>query len=270
MVLGHADILPAPAREVARGAAGAGRYAAGMNPVPPDAGEGAPVAHHHRNIQGGGPRAAVFGVSDGLVTNVSLILGFAGASAAPSVVRLAGIAGLVSGAFSMAAGEYLSMQAQRELIQRELDIEREALRHEPEQEAAELRALYEHRGLDPKVAQEVVSEVSRDPELALETHAREELGVTPATLAGPYQAAVASFFTFALGALLPLLPWFVTSGTVAVVASIAIGAVASLAVGALLGVLTGRSIVRRAFRQLFITGVAAGVTYGVGRAVGAA
>jgi VIT1/CCC1 family predicted Fe2+/Mn2+ transporter len=241
-----------------------------MSPRPDDAETTAPTPHHHRNIHGGGPRAAVFGVSDGLVTNVSLILGFAGANASVSVVRLAGIAGLVSGAFSMAAGEYLSMQAQRDLIQRELDVERAALQHEPEQEAAELQALYEHRGLDPAVARSMVSEVSRDPELALETHAREELGVTPSTLAGPYQAAIASFLSFALGAVLPLLPWFVGGGTAAIAASISIAAVAALTVGGVLGLLTGRSVIRRGLRQLLITAVAAGVTYGIGRAVGTA
>ncbi len=236
-----------------------------MDPTGPDGGH---PGHRHRNVSGGGARAAVFGMSDGLVTNVSLILGVAGASSSGGFVRLAGLAGMVGGAFSMAAGEYVSMQAQRELIQRELDVERHALRHDPESERAELTALYERRGITPEVARDLVDEVSRDPDLALETHAREELGVNPTQLGSPWEAAVSSFFTFALGAFLPLLPWLFTEGTTAVVWSVVIGALAALSVGALLGVFTGRSPVRSALRQLLVATVAAGVTFGIGRAVG--
>jgi len=162
--------------------------------------------HHHRDVRSGGARAAVFGVSDGLVTNVSLILGVAGAHPGGSIVRLTGVAGLVAGAFSMAAGEYLSMQAQRELLQRELEVERQSLRRAPEAERRELTAIYERRGLDPGLAAELVDEVMRDPDVALETHAREELGIDPGSLGSPWRAAVSSFVTFAVGALLPLLP----------------------------------------------------------------
>src|SRR6202161_113457 len=123
--------------------------------------------HHHRDFRGGGARAAVFGVSDGLVTNVSLVLGIAGANPGGSIVRLAGVAGLVAGAFSMAAGEYLSMTAQRELMERELDVERASLTQSPEGEALELRGMYEQRGIDPEVARDMVHEVMADPELAL-------------------------------------------------------------------------------------------------------
>ena len=136
--------------------------------------------HSHRDLRGGGARAAVFGVSDGLVTNVSLVLGMAGANPGASIVRLAGVAGLIAGSFSMAAGEYLSMTAQRELMERELEVERRSLSHSPEGEAAELRGMYVQRGIDPAVATDMVNEVMQDPELALETHAREELGITPA------------------------------------------------------------------------------------------
>jgi VIT1/CCC1 family predicted Fe2+/Mn2+ transporter len=236
-------------------------------PGPDAAADGA--AHHHRDLSSGGARAAVFGVSDGLVTNVSLILGVAGAGPSPAVVRLAGVAGLVAGAFSMAAGELVSMQAQRELIQREIEVERQALRRSPEQERAELAALYERRGLAPDLARELVDEVSRDEELALETHAREELGVNPSDLAGPWTAAASSFVTFAVGAFLPLIPWLVGGGTAAIVGSVVIGAVAALGVGALLAVFTGRPRWRSALRQLAVAAVAAGVTYGIGRAVGA-
>jgi VIT1/CCC1 family predicted Fe2+/Mn2+ transporter len=231
--------------------------------------EGTAEHHQHRNVQSGGARAAVFGISDGLVTNVSLILGVAGAHPGGSIVRLTGLAGLVAGAFSMAAGEYVSMQAQRELLQRELDVERRALRVAPHREARELQAIYQRRGIDPALARDLAQEVMADPDLALETHAREELGVNPAQLGSPLRAAAASFAAFAFGALLPLLPWFVGSGTAAIVASIVIGAVAALAVGALLAHFTGRSPVRAALRQLALAAVAAAVTYGIGRAIGA-
>jgi VIT1/CCC1 family predicted Fe2+/Mn2+ transporter len=219
-------------------------------------------------VQSGGARAAVFGISDGLVTNVSLILGVAGAHPSSSVVRLAGLAGLVAGAFSMAAGEYVSMQAQRELLQRELEVERQALRRSPETEHRELTALYESRGVEPELAQEIAGEMMRDPDLALETHAREELGINPAKLGSPLQAAASSFSTFALGAVLPLLPWLFASGSDAVLESVGIGAVAALVVGAALGMFTGRSVLRSALRQLVLAAVAAGVTYGIGRLVG--
>src|SRR5580704_15345402 len=224
--------------------------------------------HQHRDIRGGGARAAIFGVSDGLVTNVSLVLGIAGASPGPGIVRLAGVAGLVAGSFSMAAGEYLSMSAQSELLEREIDVERKALKKSPEGETKELRGMYVKRGIDPTVASDMANEVMSDPQLALETHAREELGIDPQQLGSPIQAALASFFTFALGAFIPLLPWLITSGTAAIVGSIVLGALASIAVGAVLAAYTERSYVRSALRQLFITAVASGVTFGVGRAIG--
>jgi vacuolar iron transporter family protein len=203
-----------------------------------------------------------------LVTNVSLVLGIAGASPGGGIVRLAGVAGLVAGSFSMAAGEFLSMTAQRELLERELDVERKALKRSPEGEANELRGMYVQRGIDPKVARDMANQVMQDPQLALETHAREELGIDPEQLGSPIQAALASFFTFALGAFVPLLPWLITRGTKAVVASIVLGAVASVVVGCVLAAYTERSFFRSALRQLTITVVAAGVTYGVGRAIG--
>lgn len=227
-----------------------------------------PMDHHHRDVQSGGARAAVFGLSDGLVTNVSLILGVAGAHPGGTVVRLTGLAGMVAGAFSMAAGEYVSMQAQRELLQRELEVERQALRRDPELERRELTAIYVNRGIEPAMAQEMAGKMMQDPELALETHAREELGISPARLGSPVVAAASSFVTFALGALLPLIPWLVTSGTAATLATVAVGVAAALGIGALLGVFTGRSILRSAGRQLLLTSVAAAITYGIGRAVG--
>ena len=211
----------------------------------------------------------MFGVSDGLVTNVSLVLGMAGANPGGAIVRLAGIAGLIAGSFSMAAGEYLSMTAQRELLQRELDVERRALERHPKGETAELRGIYVGRGIDPEVADDMANEVMQDPDLALETHAREELGITEQSLGSPWQAAAASFITFAIGAFIPLLPWLITSGTLAVVLSVVLSGIAALAVGAGLAVFTERPVVPSALRQLAVTAVAAAVTFGVGRAIGA-
>lgn len=223
---------------------------------------------HHRNLQGGGARAAVFGVSDGLVSNVALILGMAGAHASAGAVRLAGVAGLIGGAFSMATGEYVSMRAQSELLQRELDVEREAIHHDPEDERRELTAIYESRGLDAGLAEELSGKMMRSPELALETHAREELGINPHETGNPWQAAVSSFVTFALGAVIPLLPWLVTSGTSATRWSMVLGALAAFAVGAALAHFTSRSWWWSACRQLLISAVAAVVTYSIGHAVG--
>jgi vacuolar iron transporter family protein len=224
--------------------------------------------HHHRTIQGGSARAAVFGVSDGLVTNVSLILGIAGAHPAGGVVRLAGVAGLVAGAFSMSAGEYVSMRAQTELLERELALETHELRTRPEGERRELVRIYESRGVEPDVAGHLASEMMRTPELALETHAREELGINPNALGSPVKAAASSFGAFALGAFVPLLPWLITSGTAAVVASVIAAAVAAIVVGCGLSVFTRRPWWWSALRQLGISAVAAAVTYGIGTAVG--
>lgn len=224
--------------------------------------------HHHRNLSGGGARAAVFGISDGLVSNVSLILGMAGAHSSPGSVRLAGIAGLIGGAFSMATGEYVSIRAQAELMERELDVERRAIASDPEDERRELAALYRSRGIESDLADELSGKMMRDPELALETHAREELGFTPGSTGKPIEAAASSFVMFAVGALVPLLPWLFTGATHALWWSVALGAVASFAVGAALSFFTGRSWLWSASRQLLISAAAAAVTYSVGHVVG--
>ena len=178
------------------------------------------IEHHHRNVQSGAARAAVFGVSDGLVTNVSLILGVFGAQSGPSYVRLAGFAGLLAGAFSMAAGEYVSMSAQRELLNRELDVERSALRRQPEAERRELAELYEHRGLSPADAASLADMMMRTPEMALQAHAREEIGIDPSALPSAYPAAVSSLISFSVGAAVPLVPWFFLRGLPAVASSV--------------------------------------------------
>jgi len=226
------------------------------------------IEHHHRDIRGGAARAAVFGISDGLTTNVSLILGVAGAHPGPGLVRLAGLAGLVAGAFSMASGEYVSMRAQGELLERELEMERIEIARRPENERRELAGIYRSRGVDPDVAEQMSREMMRDPDVALQAHAREELGIDMGALGSPWQASVSSFLAFAIGALIPLLPWFFTRGGAGELLSVGLGALAALGAGALLARFTGRSVVRSSLRQLAIAGMAAGVTYLIGRAVG--
>jgi VIT1/CCC1 family predicted Fe2+/Mn2+ transporter len=240
-----------------------------QQPPPEHDAEPEPEAEHrHRNVQGGTVRAAVFGVSDGLVTNVSLILGVVGAQPGSNYVRLAGFAGLLAGAFSMAAGEYISMSAQKELLTRELEIERRALRLAPQAELKELTELYERRGLSSDAATYLAQMMMRTPEMALEAHAREEMGIDPSSIASPYPAAVSSFASFSVGAAIPLIPWFFLRGLSAVATSVSAVAIASIVLGVLLSKATGRSPLRSAFRQLFVSMLAAGVTYVVGRLIG--
>jgi vacuolar iron transporter family protein len=227
------------------------------------------MEHHHRDIRGGTARAAVFGVSDGLVSNVSLVLGAAaGFHYAQVPVRLTGLAGLIAGAVSMAMGEYISMTAQAELFERELDLERREIRRVPEAERRELAHIYRSRGVEPDTAEELASQMMRDPDLALETHAREELGIDPNALGSPVGAAASSFVAFALGAIVPLLPWFFGGGRSYLVASVILGAIAAVAVGAALARFTGRSVVFSASRQLLVAAVAGAVTWGIGTALG--
>jgi VIT1/CCC1 family predicted Fe2+/Mn2+ transporter len=227
------------------------------------------MEHHHRDIRGGTARAAVFGVSDGLVSNVALILGVAaGSHYDHAAVRLAGLAGLVSGAVSMAIGEYISMKAQAELFERELELERREISRRPESERRELAHIYRSRGVDADTADELASQMMRDPELALETHAREELGIDPKALGSPLGAASSSFGSFAVGALAPLMPWFFGGGHGYAAATLLIGAVAALLVGAALARFTGRPVVWSAVRQLLFAAAGAAVAYGVGSAFG--
>jgi VIT1/CCC1 family predicted Fe2+/Mn2+ transporter len=227
-----------------------------------------PPEPHHRNVQGGAARAAVFGISDGLVSNVALILGMAGASPGAGVVRLAGLAGLIGGAVSMAAGEWVSMTAQSELLERELEMEAIELKRRPEHERRELVQIYRSRGIEAETAERLASELMRDPELALETHAREELGIDPKELGSPGGAAISSFLAFAVGAVVPLFPWFFGGGTAATVASIVLGSITALLVGAALARFTGRSVVRSSSRQFVLSAVPAAITYALGSIVG--
>lgn len=227
-----------------------------------------PSEHHHRDIQGGSARAAVFGVNDGLVSNVALVLGVAGASPGAGFVRLAGLVGLIGGAVSMAAGEYVSMRAQAELLERELEVERSELDRNPVHETQELTELYRSRGMDQQQASLLAEHLMSDPEMALQTHAREELGIDPDGLGAPWGAAGSSFVAFAMGAVVPLTPWFIASGKGAVVASVVLAVVAALAVGAALAHFTGRSAIRSALRQAGIASFAAAVTWVLGNLVG--
>jgi VIT1/CCC1 family predicted Fe2+/Mn2+ transporter len=227
------------------------------------------MVHHHRDVQGGTARAAVFGISDGLVSNVGLILGVAAAADEASSVVVAGVAGLLAGAVSMAAGEYVSVKAEAELVERELAIERVSLAEAPEAEIEELASIYVSRGVSPDQARELATSVMDDPEVALEVHAREELGVDPESVGDPNGAAVSSFLAFSVGAVLPLIPWFVTDGWAAIIASVVIGLVAAAAVGVVLAHFTERSKPRTALRQAGIAAGACIATWLIGSLLGA-
>ena len=179
--------------------------------APPTA--GSRIEHRHRGLGGGGNlRAAVFGVNDGLVSNASLILGIAGANPDPHVVLLAGVAGMAAGAFAMAAGEYVSVRSQRELFEYQIGLERDELEEYPEAEAQELALIYAAKGVPPKEARQLADKLVADPEHALDTLAREELGLNPEELGSPWGAAISSFLSFAAGALLPLAPFMLAPG----------------------------------------------------------
>ncbi len=226
------------------------------------------MVHRHRDVTGGTVRAAVFGVSDGLVSNVALILGVAAAASEQSSVLVAGVAGLLAGAASMAAGEYVSMKAQSELVERELEIERRSLQRQPLAETRELAAIYRQRGLDAEQAMKMAEAVMVDPEVALEVHAREELGVDPDETGNPIGAAISSFLAFAIGALIPLVPWFFSEGNGAIIASAVLGLIAAAAVGVTLARFTERSALRTAGRQISWAVAACAVTWLIGSWLG--
>lgn len=220
------------------------------------------IHHQHRDVSGGWLRPTVFGMMDGLVSNFALIAGVAGASATSTDVALAGFAGLVGGAFSMAAGEFISVQSQNESLHAEIEVERHELTHNADAELTELTDMYVARGVERDVARKVAQQLSRDPEQALVIHAQEELGVDPTQLPSPLVAAGSSFGSFAIGAVLPLLPYAFgattiwISGVIAVLALFGAGAAASR--------FTSRSWWYSGIRQLLFGMLAAAVTYGVG------
>ena len=239
-----------------------------------DAGHAPPTAtsgaeHRHRGLGGGGNlRAAVFGVNDGLVSNASLILGVSGASTDPHVVLLTGIAGMCAGAFAMAAGEYVSVRSQRELFEYQIALERDELQQYPEAEAQELALIYAAKGLPVKEAERLAQRIIADPEHALDTLAREELGLNPDELGSPRGAAISSFLSFAGGALLPLSPFIVTSGMRALPVAIGITAIALFGVGALLSLFTGRNAFYSGVRMLALGSLAGAITFLIGRLAG--
>jgi VIT1/CCC1 family predicted Fe2+/Mn2+ transporter len=226
----------------------------------------------HRSGRSGTMRAVIFGVSDGLVSNLALVMGVAGASGQTATpghfILLAGIAGLLAGAFSMAAGEYISMQSQRELFERQIALERAELEAMPEEEEAEMAALYRAKGFRDDEAKAIAHRLFEDPERALEQLIREELGLDPDELGSPLGAAFGSFVAFALGAFVPVVPYLLGGDVVAFVAAIALSLVALFAVGAGVSLLTGRSVLFSGVRQVGIGAAAAIVTYVVGTVIG--
>ncbi len=223
----------------------------------------------HRSGQSGTLRAVIFGISDGLVSNTSLVMGVSGASVGePRFVLLAGIAGLLAGAFSMAAGEYISMQSQRELYERQIALERAELEAMPEEEQAELAAIYRAKGFSAADADKIAEKLFRDPERALETLIREELGLDPDQLGSPWGAASGSFVAFAIGAMVPVLPFLFGGGLTIIAVSIVLSLTAMFGVGVGVSLLTGRSALFSGLRQVVIGAAAAAVTFLVGRLIG--
>jgi vacuolar iron transporter family protein len=230
-------------------------------------GRDAEVHHSHRDVAGGWLRPAVFGAMDGLVSNVALIAGVAAAAGTNShVVLVTGLAGLLAGAFSMAVGEWTSVNSQSELADSEIAKERRELVRRPDAEQAELAALYASRGLSPELAAQVARELSRDPELVWRLHVREELGIDPDDLPSPYVAAGSSLLSFAVGAFVPLLPY--TLGADRLWPALLLAGVALTGLGAAVARFTDRPLWLGAVRQLSLGGAAAAITYGVGSAFG--
>src|SRR6478752_6643535 len=249
--------------------AAAGRTIAAMQGIPAG-GRIARSEGRHRAGIGGALRAIVFGMNDGLVSNFSLVMGVAGGTHDNSIVVLAGIAGLVAGAFSMASGEWISIRSQRELYENELRIEREELRAFPQEEREELEMIYRAKGVTADAARALVDTIMNRNDVALDTLAREELGLDPQTLGSPWVAAGSSFAAFALGAALPVIPFLFGSGTSATIVAAALSIVALFAVGASTSIFTGRHAGRAGLRMALIGTAVAAVTFGIGSLVGQA
>ena len=236
----------------------------------------APLLPHEGPIDGeqraggksGALRAAIFGANDGLVSNLSLIMGVAGAGVDHSVVILAGVAGLLAGAFSMAAGEYISVRSQRELFESQIALERAELAEYPNEEAAELALIYAARGIPKREAQGLAERIIADPARALDTLAREELGLNPDELGSPVGAAVFSFGSFAIGASIPLAPFLFLVGSPALFLAIGLAALALFSVGATLSLFTGTRALWGGLRMLLLGGAAGAATFGIGRLLG--
>lgn len=226
-----------------------------------------PEIHHaHRDVTGGWLRPATFGVMDGLVSNFALVAGVVGGGASGHAVVLTGLAGLAAGACSMASGEYISVSSQTELMQAEIAVEKRELRNNAEDELAELTAVYEEKGLRPELAAEVARELTQNPEVAWRVHVREELGLDPDDLPSAWLAAGSSFVAFALGALIPLIPFVV--GATNLIPSLLLSALGLGCAGALVARMTARTPWFGAGRQVLFGAVSAAVTYGIGLLVG--
>jgi len=228
--------------------------------------QAAELHHSHRDVTGGWLRPATFGVMDGLVSNFALVAGVVGGGASGKVVIMTGLAGLVAGACSMASGEFTSVSSQTELMQAEIETERRELTIHPEEELQELAIMYEAKGLRPELAAEVARELTSDPEVALDVHVREELGVDPDDLPSPWIAAGSSFAAFALGAVIPLLPFLV--GAASVLPALLLSVVGLVVTGGIVARITARPFWYGGGRQLLLGGLSAAVTYAIGLAVG--
>src|SRR6266436_1748720 len=225
----------------------------------------------HRAVGGNALRAAVLGANDGLCSNLSLVMGVAGAAADAQVILVTGLAGLLAGACSMALGEWVSVTSSRELAQREIRIETGELTEDPEGEGDELKLIYEAKGLSPSEADTMVKHLLADRSSAIDTLAREELGIDPTQLGGSaWEAALTSFVLFAIGALVPILPFLVARGNLALAASAVVSALGLFGIGAAITIFTGAPVRRSGGRQLLLGLVAAGVTFGLGRLIGRA
>src|SRR5216117_381121 len=225
----------------------------------------------HRSVGGNALRAAVLGANDGLCSNLSLVMGVAGASVDSHGILITGLAGLLAGACSMALGEWVSVTSSRELAQREIRIESSELAEDPEAEGEELKLIYEAKGLSPREAETMVKHLLADRATALDALAREELGIEPSELGGSAgEAAASSFLLFSVGAVVPILPFLVTRGNAAVASSGAISGLALFGIGAAITLFTGRPVWRSGGRQLLLGLAAAGVTFGLGKLIGTA
>jgi len=234
--------------------------------------EGSAIAQlesRHRAAGGNALRAAVLGANDGLVSNLSLVMGVAGANLPGRMILISGLAGLLAGAFSMALGEWLSVQSSRELHQHQIELERAEIKASPDEETEELALIYQARGLDEAQARSMASKIMHDETAAVETLTREELGIDPKSLGGSaWEAALTSLVLFAMGAIVPVIAFIVLAGAAAVTTSVALSALALFVIGAGITLFTGRPVVASGMRQVLFGLAAAAVTYAIGRVIG--
>ena len=223
----------------------------------------------HRSAGGNELRAAVLGASDGLTSNLSLVMGVAGATLTGHAVLIAGVAGLLAGAFSMAIGEWVSVQSARELNLHQIAIERQELQEAPKEEQEELALIYQSKGLDEQTAKDLSANLMQQSTMALDTLAREELGIDPKELGGSaWGAAITSFFLFAIGAIIPVFPFIFTNGFAAVVISLALSVLGLFGIGAGVSLTAGSPLWKAGARQILLGLLAAGITFGLGKLIG--